>query len=101
MITYCDSQLDVEFEEVSYTKEQIQTNESEFHVARSHLQAQVNLGELFLNKASYKAIFDFNNRLFSAERENDNAKRIASIRVVAEECVGILVDNAKKDLGVK
>jgi len=101
IIVYCDSKLDVEFEEVSYTNEQIQINESEFHVARSHLQAQVNLGELFLNKKSYIAIYDFNSRLFSEERKDDYTKRIASIREVAEECVRILVKNAKKDLGVK
>ncbi|MDC9524291.1 hypothetical protein PSH54_02075 [Pseudoalteromonas sp. Angola-30] len=101
LIVYCDSHLDIEFEEVSYTREQIKINESEFHVARSHLQAQVNLGELFLNKESYKAIFDFNNRLYSAERDGVQTTRIANIREVAEECVGILVDNAKKDLGVR
>lgn len=101
LIVYCDSQLDVEFNEVSYTPEQLKTNEVKFHEARSHLQAQVNLGELLLNKESYKAIFEFNNHLFSAERESDDTKRITGIREIAEEYVGVLVNNAKSDLGVK
>jgi hypothetical protein len=101
LIVYCDSQLDIEFDEVNYTTEQLKINESKYHEARSHLQAQVNLGELLLNKESYDAIFKFNNRLYSAEREGDDTKRIASIREGAEECVGVVVTNAKIGLGVK
>jgi len=101
LIIYCDSQIDVEFEEVNYTAEQLKTNEKKFHEARSHLQAQVNLGVLLLNKVSYNAIFEFNNELFSAERGDDYTIRIGGIREAAQKCIEVVVNNAKEDLGVK
>jgi len=101
LIIYCDIQIDVDFKEVSYTVEQLKTNETKFLEARSHLQAQVNLGVLLLNKVSYDAIFEFNNEFFSAEREYNSAFRIGGIREAAEKCIDVVVSNAKKDLGVK
>ncbi len=101
LIVYCDCVIDIEFEEVNYTEDQIKLNESNYHEARSHLQAQVNLGGLLLSKVSHDAIVELNNELFTAERECNLGKRAADTREIAEYCVGVMVFNAKKDLGVK
>ena len=100
LVIYCDSVIDIEYEEINYSKDQIKSLERRFHDARMHIQAQANIGKLLYGKSTFHAIFELNNSLFSAERMGNLVQRAAEIRGLAESCIETVTDNARKYLRV-
>ena len=100
LILYCDSVIDVAYEEIDYSDDQIKSFERKFHDARLHIQAQAMIGRILYGTNTYQALLELNNKMFSAERNSNVALRAAEIRELAEECLGIVANNAKKDLGI-